>query len=151
LKSTDIDQNLITLDNVSVEVLAGNQRNQVFYENHKAVEEQVITGMHMMPVLLGRNYGSTETYGTAQFEVVNRQVQTVNRQVADMLTRIYSLELALSGINARVRVSLEGNRTVDVLRAAQTRRVEIDTTLRLLEQGLISEREAKARLQRADS
>jgi hypothetical protein len=102
-------------------------------------------------VLLGRNYGSTETYGTAQFEVVNRQVQTVNRQVADMLTRIYSLELALSGINARVRVSLEGNRTVDVLRAAQTRRVEIDTTLRLLEQGLISEREAKARLQRADS
>lgn len=146
LRSTAIDQNLITLDNVSVDVLTGNQRNQVFYENHKAVEEQVITGMHMMPVLLGRNYGSTETYGTAQFEVVNRQVQTVNRQVADMLTRIYSLELALAGLDARVRVSLEGNRTVDVLRSAQARRVETDNLLKLLDRGLITEEEARESL-----
>ncbi|NLN94259.1 MAG: hypothetical protein GX130_13275 [Candidatus Hydrogenedens sp.] len=146
LKSTAIDQNLITLDNVSVDVLSGNQRNQVFYENHKAVEEQVITGMHMMPVLLGRNYGSTETYGTAQFEVVNRQVQTVNRQVADMLTRIYSLELALAGVDAQVRVSLEGNRTVDVLRSAQANHVETETLLKLLDRGLITEDDAKESL-----
>lgn len=146
LKNTTVDQNLITLDNVSVDVLTGNQRNQVFYENHKAVEEQVITGMHMMPVLLGRNYGSTETYGTAQFEVVNRQVQTVNRQVSDLLTRIYSLELALAGVNARVRVALEGNRTVDILRAAQARRIESEEVMQLLDRGLLTESEAKERL-----
>ena len=59
------------------------------------MEEQVITGLHMMPVLMGRNYGSTETYGTAQFEVVNRQVETVNRGVGAALERMYNARAAL--------------------------------------------------------
>ncbi len=130
------DQNLVTYDNVDVSVLGGNQRNHTFYENHKAVEEQVITGMHMMPVLMGRNYGSTETYGTAQFEVVNRQVQTVNRRVSDLLTRIYNLELSLRGVAARAQVRMRGNRTVDILKEATARGREIDNVLRLVDAGL---------------
>ncbi len=145
LSGAAIDQNLVTYDNVEVAVLGGHQRNHVFYENHKAVEEQVITGMHMMPVLMGRNYGSTETYGTAQFEVVNRQVQTVNRHVGAMLTRIFNIELALRGISARAEVSLRGNRTVDILKEATARGREIENVLRLFEAGLIGREEALAR------
>jgi hypothetical protein len=143
LSSTKIDQNLVTFDNVGVAVLGGHTHNQVFYENHKAVEEQVITGMHMMPVLMGRNYGSTETYGTAQFEVVNRQVETVNRRVGALLERIYNLELALQGIHARARVIMRSNRTVDVLKEAHARSQEIAGTLQLLNAGLIDKAEAK--------
>ena len=144
LSGAAIDQNLVTYDNVEVAVLGGHQRNHVFYENHKAVEEQVITGMHMMPVLMGRNYGSTETYGTAQFEVVNRQVQTVNRHVGAMLTRIFNLELALRGISARAEVSLRGNRTVDILKEATARGREIENVLRLFEAGMIDREHALA-------
>ena len=144
LRDTTIDQNLVTFDNVGVTVLGGHTHNQVFYENHKAVEEQVITGMHMMPVLMGRNYGSTETYGTAQFEVVNRQVETVNRRVGALLARLYNLELSLRGINARARVTMRSNRTVDVLKEANARNHEIAGILRLLEAGVIDKSEARA-------
>lgn len=149
LQGTKIDQNLVTFDNVAVSVLGGNQQNMLFYDNHKAVEEQVITGTHMMPVLMGRNYGSTETYGTAQFEVVNRQVQTVNRRVGNLLERLYTSELALCGIGARPVVTMNSNRTVDILKEANARSQEIAGTLRLLEAGVIDLAAAKRVSERA--
>lgn len=131
------DQNFITYDNVKVALVRGDQHAQVFYENHKAIEEQVITGMHLMPILLGRNYGSTETYGTAQFEIINRQVEAVNRNIKRLLERLYNFELALMWGEAEARVHLRTNRTVDVLREAQARAQEIDNALRLRSEGLI--------------
>ena len=146
LSGAAVDQNLVTYDNVDVSVLGGNHRTTTFYDNHKAIEEQVITGMHMMPVLMGRNYGSTETYGTAQFEVVNRQVQTVNRQVGHLLERIYNRELSLRGVAAKAEVCMNGNRTVDILKEANAQGKEIDNVLRLMEAELLSREDATVKL-----
>ncbi|HUW62439.1 MAG TPA: hypothetical protein VMZ06_15650 [Candidatus Bathyarchaeia archaeon] len=131
------DQNLVTYDNVSIEVVRGDQHAQVFYDNHKAVEEQVITGMHLMPILLGRNYGTTETYGTAQFEIINRQVEAVNRGVKRILERLYNFELSLMWGEARARVNMRGNRTVDVLKEAMARSREIANATALRDAGFL--------------
>lgn len=136
------DQNLITYDNVAVELIRGDQRAHVFYENHKAIEEQVITGLHLMPILMGRNYGTTETYGTAQFEIVNRQVESVNRSVKRLLERLYNFELALMWGDARARVKMRANRTVDVLKEASARGREIENAVRLREEGFLSQKQA---------
>jgi hypothetical protein len=139
LAGLEADQNVVTYDNVKIALLGGDQQGQVFYDNHKAVEEQVITGMHLMPILLGRNYGTTETYGTAQFEIINRQVEGVNRSVRCLLERLYNFELALMWGEAEAKVRMRGNRTVDVLREAQAREKEIGNVLRLREAGVIDE------------
>jgi hypothetical protein len=133
------DQNLVTFENVDVNVLSGAQKAQSFYHNHKAIEEQVITGTHLMPILLGRNYGTTETYGTAQYEIVNRQVATVNRAVKRMLERVYNFELSFSGTGARAKIRMRSNRTVDVLKEAQARRTEIENALTLRDEGLLDD------------
>jgi len=146
LSGLQTDQNLVTYDNVKVSLLKGDQHAQVFYDNHKAVEEQVITGTHLMPILLGRNYGTTETYGTAQFEIINRQVATVNRTVRRILERLYNFELALMWGEAQARVRMNENRTVDVLREAQARRLEIDNVLRLKAEGMMDAETALKRL-----
>lgn len=138
LEGLEADQNLVTYDNVSVELVQGNQQAQIFYENHKAIEEQVITGMHLMPILMGRNYGTTETYGTAQFEIINRQVEGVNRSVKRILERIYNFEVAMMWGEARVKVGMRHNRTVDVLRDADARGREIDNAIRLRDEGYLS-------------
>ena len=145
LSGLEADQNLVTYDNVSIAMLRGDQRTQVFYDNHKAIEEQVITGMHLMPILLGRNYGTTETYGTAQFEIINRQVEGINRSVQRMVERLYNFELALMWGEATAKVKMERNRTVDVLKEAQAREKEIGNALSLREAGVLDE----AGLQRA--
>lgn len=137
LSGLGTDQNLVTYDNVRVAVVQGNQGAQVFYENHKAIEEQVITGMHLMPILLGRNYGTTETYGTAQFEIINRQVEAVNRSVKRILERLYNFELALMWGEAEARVHMRTNRTVDVLKEATTRGKEIANAAALRDLGFM--------------
>lgn len=137
LNGLDADQNLVTYDNIAVNLLRGDQHSQIFYENHKAIEEQVITGMHLMPILLGRNYGTTETYGTAQFEIINRQVEAINRSVKRLLERLYNFELALMWGEARARVNMRSNRTVDALKEAQARAREIENALRLRDTGLL--------------
>jgi len=146
LAGIEADQNLVTYDNVKISMLRGDQHAQVFYDNHKAIEEQVITGMHLMPILLGRNYGTTETYGTAQFEIINRQVEGVNRSVQKLLERLYNFELALMWGEATAKVNMRTNRTVDVLKEAQAREKEIGNVLRLKEAGLLDDDQVKAAL-----
>ncbi len=148
LAGIEADQNLVTYDNVKVSMLRGDQHAQIFYDNHKAIEEQVITGMHLMPILLGRNYGTTETYGTAQFEIINRQVEGVNRSVQNLLERLYNFELALMWGEATATVKMRTNRTVDVLKEAQAREKEIGNVLRLKDAGLMDDDQVKAALGR---
>ena len=145
LANLETDQNLVTYDNVKISLIRGDQGAQVFYDNHKAIEEQVITGMHLMPILLGRNYGTTETYGTAQFEIITRQVDGINRSVKRLLERLYNFELALMWGEARAKVHMRTNRTVDVLKQAQARSREVADALALHEKGFLS-REAAAAL-----
>ncbi|HRZ16396.1 MAG TPA: hypothetical protein P5141_02440, partial [Candidatus Hydrogenedentes bacterium] len=76
---------------------------------------------------------------TAQFEVVNRQVNTVNREMRAALERLFNLDLALAGVDARVAVTMRGNRTVDPLRDAEARAREIDNALRLRDAGLLDD------------
>ncbi|MCC6697974.1 MAG: hypothetical protein IT365_20280 [Candidatus Hydrogenedentes bacterium] len=146
LSGLKVDQNLVTYDNVQIDVIHGNQHAHIFYENHKAIEEQVITGMHLMPILLGRNYGTTETYGTAQFEIINRHVEAVNRSVKRILERLYGFELALMWGYAEARVKMRGNRTVDVLREANARSREIANAIQLRDAGFINHEEASKTL-----
>ncbi len=146
LNGLEADQNVVTYDNVSMDVVRGDQSSQVFYANHKAIEEQVITGMHLMPILLGRNYGTTETYGTAQFEIINRHVEAVNRSIKRLLERLYNFELALMWGEARARVNMRSNRTVDVLKEANARGREIDNALKLRDNGFLDHAGAASRL-----
>lgn len=146
LGGLETDQNLVTYDNVNVNLLKGDQHAAGFYENHKAIEEQVITGMHLMPILLGRNYGTTETYGTAQFEIITRQVNGINQSVQRILERLYNFELALMWGEAKARVKMHENRTADVLKEAQARQIEVDTALKLKEAGVIGQEELLRRL-----
>lgn len=142
MKGLQVDQNLVTFDNVAVDLVHGSQQSQVFYDNHKAIEEQVITGMHLMPILLGRNYGTTETYGTAQFEIINRQVEGVNRSVKRILERLYNFELALMWGFARAKVRMRSNRTVDIAREANARGREINNAITLRDQGFLNHEQA---------
>ncbi len=142
LSGLEADQNFVTFDNVRVNLIRGDQHAQIFYDNHKAIEEQVITGMHLMPILLGRNYGTTETYGTAQFEIINRHVEAVNRSVKRILERLYNFELALMWGYAEARVHVRANRTVDVLKEATARQREIANAVQLRENGFLTHEEA---------
>ncbi len=141
-----VDQNVVTFDNVGISVVQGAQRFPAYYESQRAIEEQVITGSHLMPILLGRNYGTTETYGTVQYEIINRQVDTINQSIARVLERIYRLELAMHGIQAEFTVQPNSNSTADSLKKSLMESRRVNSLLKLLEQGVVSRDEVRKAL-----
>lgn len=142
-----VDQNVVTFDNVDISVVQGTQRFPSYYDTQRAIEEQIITGTHLMPILLGRNYGTTETYGTVQYEIINRQVDTINQSIARMLERIYNLELAMQGIPAELTVQPNSNSTADALKKSLINTRKINSLLKLFQSGIISKEEVRQAIQ----
>lgn len=142
-----VDQNVVTYDNVNISVVQGSHRFPAFYETQRAIEEQIITGTHMMPILMGRNYGTTETYGTVQYEILNRQVDTINRTIAQLLERIYNLELSLAGSPVQVQVTPKSNRSLDLYKIALAETQQVNNLLRLYQAGLLTAEDARQRAQ----
>lgn len=149
LSGLSVDQNLITFDNIDVNVVQGSQRFPAYYETQRAIEEQIITGTHLMPILLGRNYGTTETYGTVQYEIINRQVDTINAKIAKGLEKIYNLELALQGIGARVRVEPRSNRSSEILKQTYAETNRFNILLKMAELGMITREELREEINRS--
>ncbi|MCX8066001.1 MAG: hypothetical protein N3G21_12665 [Candidatus Hydrogenedentes bacterium] len=149
LSCLSVDQNLITFDNIDVNVVQGSQRFPAYYETQRAIEEQIITGTHLMPILLGRNYGTTETYGTVQYEIINRQVDAINLKIARGLERIYNLELSLAGINVKVRVIPKSNRSSEVLKQAYAEANRFNLLLKMFELGVLSKEELRSEMERS--
>ena len=143
MSNLGVDQNVVTFDNIGISVVQGAQRFSAYYETQRAIEEQIITGAHMMPILLGRNYGTTETYGTVQYEIMNRQVDTINQSLARILERIYQLELAMHGIQAEFTVQPHSNSTADTLKKSLIETRRINALLQLLQSGIISKEETR--------
>lgn len=143
MSNLGIDQNVVTFDNVDVSVVQGAQRAPTYYDTQRAIEEQIITGTHTMPILLGRNYGTTETYGTVQYEIMNRHVDTINQSIAYILERIYRLELGLNGLHGGLSVQPRSNSTADALKKSLIETRRISTLLQLLNSNLLTTDEAR--------
>ncbi|HOK09979.1 MAG TPA: hypothetical protein PLT82_11225 [Candidatus Hydrogenedens sp.] len=146
MSNLGVDQNVVTYDNVGISVVQGAQRYPAYYDTQRAIEEQIITGTHMMPILLGRNYGTTETYGTVQYEIINRQVETINRSIARILERIYRLELALAGVQVELTVQPRSNCTSDAQKQSLVETRRVNELLQLLQAGIISIEEVRNQL-----
>ncbi len=149
LSGLTVDQNIITFDNIDVNVVQGSQRFPAYYETQRAIEEQIITGTHLMPILLGRNYGTTETYGTVQYEIINRQIDTINSKIAKGLEQIYNLELALEGINTSVRVEARSNRSSEVLKQTYAETNRLNLLLKMMESGVITREELREEISKS--
>ncbi len=143
MSNLGVDQNVVTFDNIDISVVQGGQRFPAYYDTQRAIEEQIITGTHMMPILLGRNYGTTETYGTVQYEIMNRQVDTINQSIAHILEKIYNLELSMHGLRTEFCVQPNLNSTADTLKKSLIETRRIHSLLQLFQAGILNKEEVR--------
>lgn len=141
LEGIEVDQNILTTDSVKVNTIGGQRSGsgQNFYNNLKAIEEQIITGVHLMPILMGRNYGSTETYGTAQYEIINRNVLNINRGMRRLLERLFRMYATFHHHRTAVKVHIKQNQTVDLLQEIKVETLKLDNILRLLDKNILDD------------
>ena len=149
LREFDVDDNPVTWDDVTIthigpEGQVTGSRN--WYLNHRSMVEDVIAGCHLAPFMLGYAYGGTQTWAKFKYEMVGRQIATLQRAASRFCEWIAGIELALHGIDAEVKHSFDNRLDFDRRERYETDRALTDLVLRQLESGLITIEDAKQRL-----
>ncbi|MEW6050843.1 MAG: hypothetical protein AB1644_07260 [Candidatus Zixiibacteriota bacterium] len=148
IRSCEVDDNPVTWDNVAIEYIGpdsarSSQAN--WFVNHRATIEDICAGTNLAPYLLGYSYGATTTWSNFKFDVVMRQVRSVQAEVARFLNWIAAIDLALAGIEARAEFVFDNTFAYQATEHASIQSQRVDSLLKLYQAGLIDEKTARER------
>ncbi len=148
IKTIEVEDNPVTWDNISIEHIGpegGRTTTNSWFVNHRAMIEEICAGTNLAPFLLGYSYGATTTWSAFKFDMVMRQVRSVQSEVAQFLEWIGNIELALAGIDARCRFVFDNSFTYQATDEAEIRKAQVDNVLKLYQAGLIDEKIARVK------
>ena len=148
IKTIEVEDNPVTWDNISIEHI-GPQGSRAstnsWFFNHRAMIEEICAGTNLAPFLLGYSYGATTTWSAFKFDMVMRQVRSIQSEVAQFLEWIGNIELALAGIDARCRFEFDNSLTYQANDEASMKNAQVDNVLKLYQAGLLDEKIARAK------
>jgi hypothetical protein len=150
IKNCDVDDNPVTWDNVVIEHIGPNASRSVtnsWFFSHRAMIEEICAGTNLAPFLLGYSYGATTTWSAYKFDMVMRQVRSIQSEVANFLEWIGNIDLALGGIRATCRYEFDNTFAYLAEEKSRVRMSEVDSLLKLYQAGLINEEKARIRAQ----
>ena len=145
IKTLEVDDNPVTWDNVDIQHVAPGKSREVtnsWFMSHRAIIEEICAGTHLAPYLLGYSYGATSTWSGFKFDVVMRQVRSVQAEVARFMEWIGDIDLALAGINARCEFVFDNSFAYQASDNLALKTGQVDNILKLYQAGLIDEQKA---------
>lgn len=140
------DSNFLTYDNVDIEYVGPSGRTVRWLESYQAISEQVVSALHLAPFLLGRNWGTTESWGRAQYRLVTNNARSVQRGAKRLCEWLRNLEIALAGLPVQVRHHFEPHDSLDQIEAAQAEATRVQTAFALFDRGLLDRETLRRRL-----
>ncbi|MBZ0254909.1 phage portal protein [bacterium] len=140
------DSNLLTYDNVDIEYIGPNGRSQQWTESLQAIGEQVVSALHLAPFMIGRNWGSTESWGSAQYQLIVNNARSVQNGAKRLADWLMNLELALNGSVVKAEAKFAPHHHIDLYDRARSFQTLSETVLMLQEKGLYDEDAAKRRI-----
>lgn len=146
MKTIEVEDNPVTWDNIDIEHIGPTSNRAVsnsWFFNHRAMIEEVCAGTNLAPFLLGYSYGATTTWSAFKFDMVMRQVRSIQSEMAQFLEWIGNIDLALAGINARCRFEFNNSFTYKATDEAHIRTAQVDNILKLYQAGLIEQEIAR--------
>ena len=149
IKTLDIDENPVTWDNVIIEHTGPNKSRDVsnsWFMNHRAMIEDICAGTHLAPYLLGYSFGATTTWSGFKFDVVMRQVRSVQSEVASFLEWLGAIDLALAGIDCRCRYVFDNTFAYQAKDNLEVETGRVSNILKLYESGLIDKSTAREKV-----
>ncbi len=146
IRSCEVDDNPVTWDNVEIGSLGPDRSRDVtnsWFMTHRAMIEEICAGTNLAPFMLGYSFGATTSWSDFKFEIVMRQVQSVQRQISHFLSWLGNIELALAGINATCDYEFDNTLAYQVADKVNVESAQVDNLLKLYQAGLIDEETAR--------
>ena len=149
IRSCDVDENPVTWDNVEIESIgphSSQTQTNRWFMNHRAMVEEICTGANLAPFLLGYSFGETSSWATLKFDLVMRQVCTVQAQVARLLKLLGDIELALRGVPGECDWVFDNNLSYQAGASATIQAQRLDSILKLHTAGLLDDSAAREKV-----
>ncbi|MBY0077915.1 hypothetical protein H7K13_23595 [Priestia aryabhattai] len=138
------DADFFHTDSVEIGMTGGNSSsaNLDITRVIDVINQQIVTSLKQLPILLGRNEGSTETHGTIQWQIYVKGIESVQRGIKRLMERAYNVVLQIHGIQGTTRLTFDEIPTTDRKVDAEAEQVETTTKIAQVNQGWISNDEA---------
>ncbi len=142
IRDVEPEENPVTWEDVSIEYIGpGNQgsstRSNNWYISHRAMVEEICSGTHLAPFLLGYSYNATTNWAQFKYDLVMRQVCSVQNAAINFLNWLANIELSLKGFSLKAGWRFDNK--VSALAREQTdiKKVEAGYIVDLYTAGLI--------------
>lgn len=106
------------------------------------INQQIVTALKQLPILLGRNEGTTETHGTVQWQIYVAGIQSIQRGIKRLLEKAFNVVLQINGRQRTAHIKFNEIRTTDRQSDAQAEKTETETKILQVKQGWIDNDEA---------
>ena len=111
------------------------------------IDEDLFAGLGRDPVLFGRSFSHTETWGRVAYEELSSEIRNIQRAVKRTLEHGHRLNLALNGLgDCGVSLQFNAMRSLDAFRDSEAERMEGDGIRADYTTGIIDIDEARSRL-----
>lgn len=150
IKECAPEDNPVTWDNVEIEYIGpGNIRSvgNSWFLNHRAMVEEICAGTNLAPFMLGYSYGTTHNWAQFKYDLVMRQVHSVQRQAARFLEWLGNIELGLRGFNCRCRFIFDNSFTFLSAEKQEINKSRAENLIRFYQAGLISKERAEKEME----
>lgn len=149
IKNIEVDENPVTWDNIEIKAVGPENVRAVtnsWFMNHRAMIEEICAGTNLSPFLLGYSFGSTTTWASFKFDLVMRQVRSIQAEISSFLSWLGNVELALHGLNTTCEFVFDNSFPYQAGETADIRSKEIDSLIKLYNAGLLDETVAREKI-----
>jgi len=150
MKELAPEDNPITWNDVKIECIGPSGHvasSNYWYINHKALVEDICAGVHLDPFVLGYSYGPTRGWAQFKYELILRNVVSIQRLAKRFMEWIRNIELALQGIPLECVHHFDNRKFFGMLEQREAEKIHLENIIRKKEVGFITEDQAKREIE----
>jgi hypothetical protein len=146
MKTRTPDSNFLTQNNIDIQYIGPSGQMLRWKETLETISEQVVAALHLAPFLIGRNYGTTQSWARAQYDLMVNNAASVQRAAARLVDWIANLELALEGSPVRAKCRFAPHNSWNDIDEARAQNIRVATLLKLRDSGLLTQDQVMAKV-----
>jgi len=153
MRKLSVEDNPITWSDVQIDYIGPSgtyAATTSWYINHKALIEEICAGVHLDPFILGYSYGAPYSWAQIKYELIQRNIISIQTSAKRFMEWIHNLELALQGLDLEYEHQFDNRKTFGLLEQRQAEKIALENIVLKKDAGLINEEEAKRELQITD-
>ncbi len=140
----------VTWDDIEIKTIGpgsgATPATSAWYLSHRALVEDICAGVHLDPFMLGYSFGTTQTWAGFKYELVLRQIVSVQKLAIRFFEWLINNYLKHEGHDIRAEVRFDNNGIDNIFEKYRSEHEAAERVMELFKAGLLTKEEARERI-----